>query len=48
MGGLARRGESLLGACRWLIWRMIWWDDEEEGGRGELKRIERWRDWSWE
>merc|ERR1712072_1392985 len=22
MGGLARRGESLLGACRWLIWRM--------------------------
>ena len=27
MGGLARRGEreSLLGACRWLTWRMIWW-----------------------
>jgi len=25
MGGLARRGESLLGACRWLIWWMIRW-----------------------
>ena len=42
--GEARR-ESLLGACRWMIWWMIWWlvvvrREEEEGEDCEVVGLE--------